>query len=449
MSYYREEYSNQDYDDDDQDYDAGRRGYQQNTYEERSYQRDDHEERSYQRDDYEDDRYVQRDVSGGGGNNFVDREELIRRGLIAGQEDNYNGGARRGYQQSQGFDDRAERSFANQPRGFAEAPPPGPPPGAMQAPRKKSLLIGINYVGSQHALQGCHQDVNNMREFLTAMGYPSDSRSQVVMRDDGNTDPRGPMFPNGHNLLAAMQWLVSEPNTVNFLHYSGHGGQVPSEGYGSSGFSDTIVPVDFERGGQIPSNILHRTLVSSLPANSTLFIVLDCCHSGSALELPYVFRADENGNVNMMDNVKTGMLLMGEASHLIQGGFTIDKVGEAKQLLAGATDFFRGLTHKPAETDQYGLGESKTADTYRNEGMRNVWMYSGCRDDQTSADASIQGSHVGAMSWAFLESMKRYGTGQSYLQVLQNTRQILADKYTQIPQLSVGYEQDLNYQLRI
>lgn len=40
----------------------------------------------------------------------------------------------------------------------------------MAYPRKKSLLIGINYVGSQHALQGCHQDVTNMREFLDAMG---------------------------------------------------------------------------------------------------------------------------------------------------------------------------------------------------------------------------------------------------------------------------------------
>lgn len=36
--------------------------------------------------------------------------------------------------------------------------------------RKKSLLIGINYVGSQHELQGCHQDVTNMREFLDANG---------------------------------------------------------------------------------------------------------------------------------------------------------------------------------------------------------------------------------------------------------------------------------------
>lgn len=27
-------------------------------------------------------------------------------------------------------------------------------------------------------------------------------------------------------MLAAMDWLVSEPNTTCFFHYSGHGGQV-------------------------------------------------------------------------------------------------------------------------------------------------------------------------------------------------------------------------------
>ena len=322
---------------------------------------------------------------------------------------------------------------------------------APRGPRKKSLLIGINYTGSQHELQGCHQDVTNMRQFLDAMGYPSDHRSQVVLRDDSRTDPDGPMWPNGHNMLAAMQWLVSEPGTCNFLHYSGHGGQVRDTGdYRASGFDDTIVPFDFETNGQIPSGTLHKTLVTRLPPNSTLFVIFDCCHSGSAIELPYVYRSDEDGNVSLLDNVEAGMRLVGEAGHLIQGDFTVDKVGEAKELLAGATSFFRGLSHQEyGETDQYGLDQEDFAPEYAREGQRNVWMYSGCRDDQTSADASIAGSHVGAMSWAFLECMRQGGTQQSYMQVLQSTRQILAGRYSQVPQLSVGAEQDLNRQIRI
>jgi hypothetical protein len=283
------------------------------------------------------------------------------------------------------------------------------------------------------------------------MGYPSDPGSQVVLRDDHHTDPRGPMFPNGHNILAAMQWLVSEPGTINFLHYSGHGGQVrDTERYRTSGYDDTIVPQDFESNGQIASNILHRILVTNMPPNSSLFIIFDCCHSGSAVELPYVYRTDEDGNVKLLSNVKMGIQLVGEASQMLNEGFSFNSVGEAKQLLAGATSFFHSLTHREEQADQNGLGRQEFAGEYANEGQKAIFMYSGCRDDQTSADASIQGSHVGAMSWAFLECMKRWGTGQSYLQVLTNTRQLLVQsKYSQVPQLSVDMQTTLENRIRI
>lgn len=281
--------------------------------------------------------------------------------------------------------------------------------------RRKSLLIGINYVGSQHALRGCQQDVSNVAEFLSYKGYPTDPGSQVIMRDDRNTDPRGPFFPTGRNILAAMHWLISEPNTCNFLHYSGHGGQVKDpDGDRDSGYDDTIVPVDFEQNGQIDSDKLHRTLVSPLAPNSTLFIIFDCCHSGSAVELPYVYRSDADGNVSMLDNLKMGGSLLAQAGSLIQGGFTMDKVTRAKDLFAGANTFFKQLQHS-REQQEEGVGEEQFAEDWKSE-HKFVTMFSGCRDDQTSADASIGGESVGAMSWAFLETMKR-NPNPTYLNV--------------------------------
>jgi hypothetical protein len=64
-------------------------------------------------------------------------------------------------------------------------------------PRKKSLLIGINYTGSQNELRGCHQDVENIAEFLSYRGFSSDPRSQVILRDDAP----GQYSPTGHNML--------------------------------------------------------------------------------------------------------------------------------------------------------------------------------------------------------------------------------------------------------
>lgn len=172
--------------------------------------------------------------------------------------------------------------------------------------------------------------------------------------------------------------------------------------------------MDFRTNGQIDSDTLHQHLVSRMPPNSTLFVILDCCHSGSALELPYVYKSDDDGNVNMVDNLREGVHLMGEASDLFMGGFSFNKVAEAQDLYAGATNFFRSFKHM-GEQQAPGLGADEDNAMYEQE-HKMVTMFSGCRDDQTSADANINGMSEGAMSWAFLETMKR-GQGASYLQV--------------------------------
>jgi len=208
---------------------------------------------------------------------------------------------------------------------------------------------------------------------------------------------------------------VSEPGTCNFLHYSGHGGQVQDPtGNHPSGVLDTICPVDFQTAGQIDSDTLHTHLVTALPPNSTLFVILDCCHSGSALELPYVYRSDDEGNINLIDNIKQGIHLLGEANDLLRGGFSFDKLSEAKDLYAGATSFFRSFKHM-GEEQEAGLSEDDNYRNYASE-RKMVTMFSGCRDDQTSADANINGTSEGAMSWAFLETMRRI-ENPTYIQV--------------------------------
>lgn len=253
----------------------------------------------------------------------------------------------------------------------------------MAHQRKKSLLIGINYVGSAHQLNGCHQDIQNVAEFLSYRGYTTDRRSRVVLSDTRDVPWDSPFYPTGHNILAAIDWLTSEPGCTLFMHYSGHGGQVRDmSGNRTTGLDDSIVPVDFESRGQIPSPLLHEHLVTRLAPGCTLFVILDCCHSGSCLELPYIFRSDEDGNISMMDNLKQGVHLVGEAEDLLSGGFSFDKLGEARDFLSGATSFFRGLRHM-GEQQEEGLVSDEFAGQYGSE-QKVVTMFSGCRDDQVS-----------------------------------------------------------------
>jgi hypothetical protein len=87
-------------------------------------------------------------------------------------------------------------------------------------------------------------------------------------------------------------------------------------------------------------------------------------------------------------------LRISQASHLIRGDYAYETDGEARHLLAGATSFFRSLQHEYDGDDEEGLQENNDFDGWAQEG-KSVFMFSGCKDEQTSADAFINGRHVG------------------------------------------------------
>lgn len=69
-------------------------------------------------------------------------------------------------------------------------------------PRRKALLIGINYYGTKHQLNGCINDVKNMREYLVRdRGFSYAPQDMVVMTDA--PENRGtPYEPTGANMMA-------------------------------------------------------------------------------------------------------------------------------------------------------------------------------------------------------------------------------------------------------
>jgi len=69
-------------------------------------------------------------------------------------------------------------------------------------PRRKALLIGINYYGTKHQLNGCINDAMNLREYLVRdRGFSAAHHDMVVMTDA--PENRGtPFEPTGANMMA-------------------------------------------------------------------------------------------------------------------------------------------------------------------------------------------------------------------------------------------------------
>ena len=82
---------------------------------------------------------------------------------------------------------------------------------------KRAVMIGINYVGQQGELAGCHNDVLNMKEYLMDVhGFEEDNI--VLLMDDGEN-----IEPTRDNIMDAYAQIVadSEAGDVVYLHYSG------------------------------------------------------------------------------------------------------------------------------------------------------------------------------------------------------------------------------------
>ena len=154
--------------------------------------------------------------------------------------------------------------------------------------KRKALLIGINYFGQRGQLRGCINDVKNMSTYLNQnFGY---AREDMVILTDDQQNPMSQ--PTKANLLRAMHWLVKDArqNDSLFFHYSGHGGQTPDlDGDEEDGYDEVIYPVDFRTQGHIVDDELHRIMVKTLPPGVRLTAIFDSCHSGSALDLPYIY----------------------------------------------------------------------------------------------------------------------------------------------------------------
>lgn len=165
----------------------------------------------------------------------------------------------------------------------AEVGVAAPPPNG----RKKALLVGINYFGTRAELRGCINDVKRMQGLLVhTYGFPSDCI--MVLTDDQKS--RGK--PTRQNILAGMQWLTAgvQPGDVLFFHYSGHGAQQQDPSYSEEdGYDETICPCDFESAGMIVDDEIFDLIVAPLPSGAKLTGVMDCCHSGTALDLPFTW----------------------------------------------------------------------------------------------------------------------------------------------------------------
>lgn len=156
---------------------------------------------------------------------------------------------------------------------------------------RRAVMIGINYVGdSPGELSGCWNDVLNMKKYIMDV-HGFEEENIVILMDDGAN-----IEPTAANIIAAYRTVVSEAEDGDaiFLHYSGHGTKIADDDNNeeADGYDEALVPRDYQEVGMIRDDDLYDILVKPLAMGVHMVSLMDCCHSGTIMDLPYIFKGD-------------------------------------------------------------------------------------------------------------------------------------------------------------
>jgi metacaspase-1 len=124
--------------------------------------------------------------------------------------------------------------------------------------------------------------------------------------------------------------------------------------------------VDFRQNGHITDDEMHRIMVMPLQGGVRLTAIFDSCHSGTALDLPYIYSTQGIlKEPNLAKEAGQGLLgVISSYTHGDLGGVATNILGFIKKATNGEDAHNRALATKTSPAD--------------------VVMFSGSKDDQTS-----------------------------------------------------------------
>ena len=269
--------------------------------------------------------------------------------------------------------------------------------------KRKAFLVGLNrYPDPRNNLKGCVNDVLLMAKTLReqyGFAAPSDVR---LLTDERATTA---------NVRKGLEWLVGDAAAGDSLvfHYSGHGSQV-RDVHGdelSDSLDEIICPYDMDWDDPFTDDDLAG-ICGRVPKGTLLTVVLDCCHSGTGLrdflrpDLPIRYK-----------------FLPAPVEVRHRSERNIENRGIDRSVTMTGPDRKLDVRH-------FGISLTKT----------NAVLIAGCRSDQTSADAWIDGDYHGALTYYLWRSLRDAKWTTTYRKLIEATGSALADhNYDQVPQL--------------
>ena len=209
---------------------------------------------------------------------------------------------------------------------------------------KFALLIGINYKGIEDSeLTGCIDDILRMRDMLIQeLGYQE--KNIIVLRDDNDNRD---LYPTKRNMIRHFEEFVlnKQDDDELWVHYSGHGSiRRDRSNDEKENIDSVLIPNDFQTSGVILDDDIYSIIKD---VNCRLFLLFDCCHSGSICDLTWSVQYVDNKliktNINTNQHKNPNIYAISGSTDM---QLSMEKYNEFLQKKVGAlTNAFLMLLH--------------------------------------------------------------------------------------------------------
>lgn len=150
--------------------------------------------------------------------------------------------------------------------------------------KKRALVVGINYIGTNYQLNGCINDAQNMQERCKNIGI----QNITLLTDNTPLKPTKAIILNEFKKLL----MNSESGDLLVFFYSGHGSYTrDTNNDENDGIDEMIVTLDLKA---ILDDEFRSIIQQYLKNGVTLFGLFDACHSGTVLDLKYQYYDSSN-----------------------------------------------------------------------------------------------------------------------------------------------------------
>jgi hypothetical protein len=298
----------------------------------------------------------------------------------------------------------------------------------------KALILGINNYRSVSGLRGCVNDANNMRRLLTeTLGFSADNVR--VFTDEEVVKSR---------LRQQLTWLlegVSAGDRVA-LHFSGHGSYTAdADEEDERGFDELLClhDMDFDRPASYFLDDELRRWTKRLPKGANLTVFLDNCHSGTGTRL--LIPPEKTRSSRAYPRVIVEATAQRAADRLARSGGGAERAiraalepSEEEQVLARFVDPPPEVVAKVRELRERG-GARRGRGREAESAMNHV-LLAAARDDQTAADAFIEGDFHGAFTFHLCKILREAGRDLDRAELHRRLSRALQEgRYSQVPQL--------------